>query len=126
MASSAAFFIAARFATASFATLLSAASLSAATASSSTTGLASESCHIRFCRGSSSSDDTSSSRMTRVCLPLPGAAVLEQPAALEPPRGASSTARRGATAATWRIAAYRDASMAMTTSGAAWTARVWG
>jgi hypothetical protein len=72
----AAFFVVAsstgRFAATFSMTPLSAASLSAAVASSHTTDPTLESCRSRFCRGSSSSDDTSSSsRMTRVYLPLP-------------------------------------------------------
>jgi hypothetical protein len=56
-------------------------------ASLSTAGPVPESCRNRFYRGSSSSDDTSSSsRMTRVCLPLPGAAAGLEPPAGPPPR----------------------------------------
>jgi hypothetical protein len=72
------------FTVASSVALFAAASLSAVTA-----GPVAESCHNRFCKGSSSSDDTSSSsRMMCVYLPLPRATVLEPPAAPldRPPR----------------------------------------
>jgi hypothetical protein len=73
------------FTAASSVALLSVASLPAAAASSSTAGPAPESYRSHFCRGSSSSDDiSSSSRMTRVCLPLLGATALEPLVA--PPR----------------------------------------
>jgi hypothetical protein len=72
------------FTVASSAALFAAASLSAVTA-----GPVPETCRSRFCKGSSSSDDTSSSlRMMRVYLPLPRATVLEPTAAPldRPPR----------------------------------------
>jgi hypothetical protein len=70
---------------ASSAALLSTASLSVTVASSRTAGPAPESYRSHFCKGSSSSDDTSSSsRMTRIYLPLLGATVLEPLVA--PPR----------------------------------------
>jgi hypothetical protein len=79
-APTAAFFVAA-----SSVALFAAASLLAMTASSRTDGPAPESCYSRFCRASSSPDNTlSSSRMTRVCLPLLRAVALEPPAV--PPR----------------------------------------
>jgi hypothetical protein len=85
VASSVALSSIALFTAASFIALLSAASLSATAASSSTVGPAPKSCHNRFCRGSSSLDDTSmSSRMTRVYLPVSGAEAMESP--VVPPR----------------------------------------
>jgi hypothetical protein len=105
-ASSVALSSATLFAAASSMALLSVTSLSAVVVSSSTAGPTPESYRCHFCRCSSSSDDTSSSsRMTRICLPLPKAG-----AALEVV--ATSTAHRGATEATCRTAAYQDASTA--------------
>jgi hypothetical protein len=84
--SSVVFSFVALFVVASSTARFAAFSLSVVAASSSTVGPAPESCHSCFCRGSSSSDNTSSSsRMAHVCLPLLGAAVLEPPAAMEPP-----------------------------------------
>jgi hypothetical protein len=91
VASSAALSSVALYAATSSAALLSMVSLLVVTiiavASSSTTGPALKSCHSRFCRGSSSSDDTPPSlRTTRACLPLPGARVALEPLAGPPPQ----------------------------------------
>jgi hypothetical protein len=87
------------FSMASSAALLSVATLSVATtitaASSGAVGAgplplgppAPECRHSHLCRGSSSSDDTSSSsRMTHACLPLPGARAGSEPPAGQPPQ----------------------------------------